>query len=160
MNILITGGAGFIGSHLADALITAGHRVTIIDNLSTGTKEFINPEAEFIEADIRDRDALSFFKTHHFDVIYHEAAQTMVPESIKDPHFDADENIMGLLSILEAARDNEVRKIIFSSSAYIFLRPYQMDDRTLSGPVPHSLRLRLHHSSLQQRLRPASRRSR
>lgn len=120
MNILITGGAGFIGSHLADALIAEGHRVTIIDNLSTGTKEFINPEAEFIEADIRDRDALSFFKTHHFDAVYHEAAQTMVPESIKDPHFDADENIMGLLSILETARDTGVRKVIFSSSAAIY----------------------------------------
>lgn len=120
MNILITGGAGFIGSHLTDALIAEGHRVTIIDNLSTGTREFINPEAEFIEADIRNQDALSFFKTHHFDVIYHEAAQTMVPESIKDPHFDADENIMGLLSILEAARSSGVQKIIFSSSAAIY----------------------------------------
>lgn len=120
MNILITGGAGFIGSHLADALIEAGHRVTIIDNLSTGTREFINPEAEFIEADIRNQESLSFFKTHHFDAVYHEAAQTMVPESVKDPHFDADENIMGLLSILEAARKNDVRKVIFSSSAAIY----------------------------------------
>ena len=120
MNILVTGGAGFIGSHLVDALLSEGHRVTIIDNLSTGTREFISKDAEFIEADIRNRDALSFFKTHHFDAVYHEAAQTMVPASIDDPHFDADENILGLLSILEAARDGGVRKIIFSSSAAIY----------------------------------------
>lgn len=120
MNILVTGGAGFIGSHLVDALLSEGHRVTIIDNLSTGTREFISKDAEFIEADIRNRDALSFFKTHHFDAVYHEAAQTMVPASIDDPHFDADENILGLLSILEAARDSGVQKIIFSSSAAIY----------------------------------------
>lgn len=120
MNILITGGAGFIGSHLADALLAAGHKVTIVDNLSTGTDRFLPKDAEFIEADIRNRDSLSFFQDHHFDVIYHEAAQTMVPASIADPHFDADENIMGLLSILEAARASKVRKVIFSSSAAIY----------------------------------------
>lgn len=120
MNILVTGGAGFIGSHLCDALLAAGHRVTIIDNLSTGTTQFLPKDAEFIQADIRDQEALSFFRDHHFDVVYHEAAQTMVPASIENPRFDADENIMGLLSILEAARRHDVKKIIFSSSAAIY----------------------------------------
>lgn len=120
-NILITGGAGFIGSHLADALLAAGHNVTILDNLSTGTRDFLPKDSEFVEADIRDRDTVSsLFRTHHFDTVYHEAAQTMVPESIHDPHHDADENIMGLLSVLEAARASDVRKIIFSSSAAIY----------------------------------------
>lgn len=120
MNILITGGAGFIGSHLADALLAEGHRVTIIDNLSTGSARFIPEKAEFICADIRDTSSLAFFSDHHFDAVYHEAAQTMVPRSIEDPHFDGDENIMGLLSILEASRKNGVKKIIFSSSAAIY----------------------------------------
>lgn len=120
MNILVTGGAGFIGSHLCDSLLAAGHRVTIIDNLSTGTPQFIPKDAEFIQADIRDQGSLSFFADHHFDVIYHEAAQTMVPASIENPRFDADENIMGLLSILEMARRHNVKKIIFSSSAAVY----------------------------------------
>lgn len=120
MNILITGGAGFIGSHLADALLAEGHRVAIVDNLSTGTTRFLPKDAEFIEADIRDEKNLSFFASHHFDVVYHEAAQTMVPASIDNPRYDADENIMGLLSILEASRKNGVKKIIFSSSAAVY----------------------------------------
>lgn len=120
MNILVTGGAGFIGSHLADALLAKGHAVTIIDNLSSGTTEFLPSEAEFIEADIRSREALRFLAGRRFDVIYHEAAQTMVPASIDDPYHDADENIMGLLSLLEAARAGGVKKIIFSSSAAVY----------------------------------------
>lgn len=120
MRILVTGGAGFIGSHLTDALLAEGHAVTILDNLSTGTKDFLNPAAEFIEADIRDRDALAFLRNGAFDVVYHEAAQTMVPASIDDPYHDADENILGLLSLLEAARRGGVRKIIFSSSAAVY----------------------------------------
>lgn len=120
-NILITGGAGFIGSHLADALLAAGHNVTILDDLSTGTRDFLPPDAEFIEADIRDAAAVAaVFRTHHFDTVYHEAAQTMVPESIRDPHHDADENIMGLLSVLEVARAADVQKVIFSSSAAVY----------------------------------------
>lgn len=120
MNILVTGGAGFIGSHLVDALVREGHHVTVIDNLSTGTREFLNPKAEFIETDIRTAKLADIFHAHHFDVIYHEAAQTMVPVSIDNPHFDADENIMGLLSMLETARKTGVRKVIFSSSAAIY----------------------------------------
>lgn len=120
MRILITGGAGFIGSHLADALIEAGHEVTILDNLTSGTEKFINKKAEFVKDDIRNLEILSLFESHHFDVIYHEAAQTMVPVSIDNPKFDADENIMGLLNILECARKTHVKKIIFSSSAAIY----------------------------------------
>lgn len=119
MHILITGGAGFIGSHLADALLSQGHKVTIIDNLSSGTKEFIPAGAHFIEKDIRE-DLSSVFSENHFDVIYHEAAQTLVPVSIKNPAYDADENIMGLLNILECARTYGVKKIIFSSSAAVY----------------------------------------
>lgn len=120
VNILVTGGAGFIGSHLVDALIKKKHQVTVIDNFSTGTREFLNPEAEFIEADIRTASLEDICLARHFDVVYHEAAQTMVPVSIENPNFDADENVMGLLSVLEAARKTGVKKVIFSSSAAIY----------------------------------------
>ena len=120
MNILITGGAGFIGSHLADALIKLNHNVTIIDNLSSGTKFNVPSEAEFIEADIRTSSIANIFKNHKFDLVFHEAAQTLVPESIKNPYKDADENIMGLINILESCRQTGVKKIIFSSSAAVY----------------------------------------
>lgn len=120
MKILVTGGAGFIGSHLTDALIKEGHDVTILDNLSSGVRENINPCAEFIEGDMRHADLVSLFEKRHFDAVYHEAAQTLVPVSIENPHFDADENIMGLLSVLEAARKTGTKKVIFSSSAAIY----------------------------------------
>ncbi len=120
MKILITGGAGFIGSHLTDALLSEGHQVTIIDNLSSGNKAFVSSDAEFIQMDIKDENVLSLFQSHHFDIVYHEAAQTMVPVSISHPKFDAEENIIGLLNILESARKTEVNKIIFSSSAAVY----------------------------------------
>ena len=120
MNILITGGAGFIGSHLADALIKLNHNVTIIDNLSSGTKFNVPSEAEFIEADIRTSSIANIFKNHKFDLVFHEAAQTLVPESIKNPYKDADENIMGLINVLESCRQTDVKKIIFSSSAAVY----------------------------------------
>lgn len=120
MNILITGGAGFIGSHLADALIKLNHNVTIIDNLSSGTKFNVPSEAEFIEADIRTSSISNIFKNHKFDLVFHEAAQTLVPESIKNPYKDADENIMGLINVLESCRQTGVKKIIFSSSAAVY----------------------------------------
>ncbi|WP_276901618.1 NAD-dependent epimerase/dehydratase family protein [Dialister micraerophilus] len=120
MNILITGGAGFIGSHLADALIKLNHNVTIIDNLSSGTKFNVPSEAEFIEADIRTSSIANIFKNHKFDLVFHEAAQTLVPESIKNPYKDADENIMGLINVLESCRQTGVNKIIFSSSAAVY----------------------------------------
>ena len=138
MRILITGGAGFIGSHLADALVNKGHEVTILDNLSTGTKKFIPPQAEFIQMDIRDDKILSIFQTHHFDVIYHEAAQTMVPLSIEKPKFDAEENIIGLLSVLEAARKTNVSKIIFSSSAAIYGDNLHLPLKETEKPEPTS----------------------
>lgn len=104
MKILITGGAGFIGSHLSDALLAAGHEITIIDDLSSGTKDFLPKEAEFLKMDIRDEKLTDIFKERHFDIIYHEAAQTMVPASIDNPYLDADINISGMLRVLEAAR--------------------------------------------------------
>lgn len=121
MNILVTGGAGFIGSHLTDELIQDGHHVTIVDNLSTGVAKNINPQAEFHQMDIRDGQKLEeIFTQGHFDIVFHEAAQTMVPYSMDHPLEDADLNIMGLLNVLENCRRHGVKKVLFSSSAAVY----------------------------------------
>jgi UDP-glucose 4-epimerase len=139
MNILVTGGAGFIGSHLVDALLAKGHQVTIVDNLSTGTDQFIPKNAAFVKADVRDKENMdALFAKNHFDAVYHEAAQTLVPHSIEDPYFDSDENTMGLLSILEACRKHGVKKIIFSSSAAIYGDNLHLPLKETEIPAPTS----------------------
>ncbi|MCH4166250.1 MAG: NAD-dependent epimerase/dehydratase family protein [Megasphaera sp.] len=121
MNILVTGGAGFIGSHLTDTLVAEGHNVTVVDNLSTGNRDYVNGEATFCQADIRDGAAMdAVFDQGHFQIVFHEAAQTLVPYSIEHPLEDADLNIIGLLNILERCRRYGVEKILFSSSAAVY----------------------------------------
>lgn len=116
MKILVTGGAGFIGSNVVDAFIEDGHEVIIIDDLSTGKRENLNPKAKFFECDIRDALAREIILKERPDIIDHHAAQMSVPASVEDPIFDADVNIKGLINILEAAKDAEVKKVIFISS--------------------------------------------
>ena len=117
MKILVTGGAGFIGSHVVDAYIAQGHDVAVIDDLSTGYREFLNPKARFYQVDLADRDAVrSVFAREQFDLVNHHAAQVDVRVSVADPLGDARTNIMGLLTLLEACRDFSVKKFIFISS--------------------------------------------
>lgn len=117
MNILITGGAGFIGSHVADACIAAGHQVTVIDNLSTGKTEYVPKAARFIEADITDRATMQqIMEMLRPDVIDHHAAHIQVGNSVKDPQFDATANILGLLNLMEPARAVGVKKVIMAST--------------------------------------------
>lgn len=117
MKILVTGGAGFIGSHVVDAYVAAGHEVAVLDNLSTGREENVNPAAALHRVDVTDlggvRDAISSFKP---EIVNHHAAQSEVPKSVADPGFDAHVNIVGGLNILKACVDNSVRKVIFSST--------------------------------------------
>lgn len=121
MNILVTGGAGFIGSHLVDGLIAEGHHVIIVDNLSTGSRKNLNPEAVFYEEDIRHTDALDrIFADEQVQIVFHEAAQTLVPYSMEHPKEDAELNIMGLINVLDMCRKYHVEKIIFSSSAAVY----------------------------------------
>lgn len=116
MKICITGGAGFIGSHIADAYINQGHSVSIIDNLSSGKRENIHPQATFYELDITSPDVHELFAREQFDILNHHAAQMDVRVSVRDPKFDATTNILGGLNLYEAARNTGVKKIIFASS--------------------------------------------
>ncbi len=116
MKILVTGGAGFIGSNVVDGYIAKGHSVVVVDNLFTGSKENLNPAATFCEADIRSKEIETIIKKERPEVINHHAAQISVPASVEDPCFDADVNVKGLLNILEASRKNGVRKVVFISS--------------------------------------------
>lgn len=116
MKILVTGGAGFIGSHLTDAFINLGHEVVVVDNLVTGRKENLNPKAAFYEADIRGPLMTTIFERERFDAVCHQAAQLDVRKSVADPRYDADVNIIGTLNLLEQARATGVQKILFASS--------------------------------------------
>jgi len=116
MKILVTGGAGFIGSNVVDGYIEKGYSVVVVDNLSSGKKENLNPEATFFEEDIRSQEIETIIEKERPEVINHHAAQISVPASVKDPCFDADVNVKGFLNILEASRKIGVRKIIFISS--------------------------------------------
>ncbi len=116
MKILVTGGAGFIGSNVTDAYIENGHEVIVVDDLSSGRIENINPQARFYPMDIRSKEIATLIAVERPEVINHHAAQISVPASVDDPSFDASINIMGLINLLEAARANAVRKVIFISS--------------------------------------------
>ncbi len=116
MKILVTGGAGFIGSHIADAYIENDHDVVIVDNLSTGRRENINPKARFFNLDITAKNIHQLFIEEKFDIVNHHAAQIDVRKSVLDPIYDAGINIIGTINILESAVKSGVKKIIFAST--------------------------------------------
>ncbi|MBI5463379.1 MAG: NAD-dependent epimerase/dehydratase family protein [Ignavibacteriales bacterium] len=116
MNILVTGGAGFIGSHVVDAYIQAGHNVVVIDDLSSGSRENLHPKATFYPLDIRDGKVEEIFRDKRIDVLNHLAAQMDVRRSVDDPSFDASVNVLGGVNLFECARKHSVKKIIFSST--------------------------------------------
>jgi len=116
MNILVTGGAGFIASHITDAYLSAGHNVVIVDNLVTGRKENINPKAHFYQMDIQDEGLLDVFKKYSIEVVNHHAAQMDVRRSVEDPIYDAKNNVLGMLNLLQACAKTGVKKFIFASS--------------------------------------------
>jgi len=116
MKILVTGGAGFIGSNVVDGYIKDGHKVVVVDNLFTGKRENLNPAAAFYEVDIRSPGIEKIIAQERPEIINHHAAQISVPASVEDPSFDADVNVKGLITLLEASRKNRVRKVVFISS--------------------------------------------
>lgn len=116
MKILVTGGAGFIGSHIADAFIAHGHQVTIIDNLVTGRRENVNARAAFHQIDIGDAGVAEIFERGQFDAVCHHAAQMDVRRSVVDPRYDAEVNILGTLNLLQQCQNTGVKKFLFAST--------------------------------------------
>ena len=116
MKVLVTGGAGFIGSHVVDHLIESGHDVAVVDDLSTGRRTNLNPKARFYQADIRSPELREVFAAEHPEVISHHAAQMDVRRSMAEPIFDADVNILGSIKLAELCREFGVRKVIHISS--------------------------------------------
>ncbi len=116
MKVLVTGGAGFIGSHVTDVFLDAGHEVWALDDLSSGRRENLRSEVRLVAADIRSPEAARLVEAERFEVMCHLAAQMDVRRSVNDPRFDADVNVGGFLNLLEAARKAGVRKVVFSST--------------------------------------------
>jgi UDP-glucose 4-epimerase len=117
MKILVTGGAGFIASHIVDAYIEDNHDVVVIDDLSSGKKDYLNPKARFYKADIRDKKIVGeIIAQEKPQVINHHAAQISVRKSVEDPIYDAQTNLCGLLNLLESGKNNGLKKVIFASS--------------------------------------------
>lgn len=114
--ILVTGGAGFIGSTLVDKLIEEGNELVVIDNLVSGKKEYLNPLAKFYNLDICSSEVAVVFSQEKFDFVYHLAAQIDVRKSVSDPIYDNKINVLGGINILENCRANNVSKIIFAST--------------------------------------------
>ncbi|MBX4270560.1 NAD-dependent epimerase/dehydratase family protein [Clostridium estertheticum] len=123
MKVLITGGAGFISSHIADLLIENNYDVCVIDNLSHGKIRNLDPKAKFYNVDIREKEVFDIFEKEKPDVVVHNAAQISVSNSVENPLEDASINIIGTINILEASRQFGVKKIIYPASAAIFGEP-------------------------------------
>jgi UDP-glucose 4-epimerase len=143
MKIVVTGGAGFIGSHVVDAYVAAGHQVLVVDNLSTGKRVQAHGAARLVERDINDPALLDLFQAERPEVVNHHAANPSVSLSNRDPLFDARQNILGTLNVLEAARRAGVSRFIYiSSGGAMYGNPeyLPLDEAHPSHPVsPYAL---------------------
>lgn len=131
--VLVTGGAGYIGSHTVQKLLASGHKVVVVDNLSTGFKEAVSPGAEFYLGDVRDTDFLArVLKESAIEVVIHFAAKLNVAESLKKPVQYYDNNVGGMISLLKACEVTGIKKVIFSSTAAVY------GDSCVVGAIPES----------------------
>ena len=138
MKILVTGGAGFIASQIADAFIDEGNDVFILDNLSTGFEKNVNPKATFIKKDIGDKSLSELFEKEKFDVVNHHAAQMDVRRSVADPAFDANTNILGTINLLQNCIKTGVKKFMFASTGgavYGEQEYYPADEKHPTSPL-------------------------
>jgi UDP-glucose 4-epimerase len=138
MNILVTGGAGYIGSIVVEELINQGEQVVVIDNLLFGHPEAVHPQAKFVQGDLADRAAVkALFDAHDFDGIMHFASHTLVGESMEHPFLYLGTNVRNVLNVLEEAVAHDVKRFILSSSANLFDRPERMpideEERIIPG---------------------------
>jgi len=161
MKVLVTGGAGFIGSHVVDALIQQGYQVAVVDNLSMGRLQNVNPAATFYQADICDPELEGIFDKERPEFVNHQAAQTVIQKSMEDPVFDARQNILGSLNLILQCLRFEVRKIIYASSGgAVYGEPEYcpVDESHSINPVSyyaiskHTVEHYLHLAHLQQML--------
>jgi UDP-glucose 4-epimerase len=139
-NVLVTGGAGFIGSHLAERLLETGHAVRVLDDFSTGRRENVagfEADIELLEGDVRDEGALSS-ALDGIEVVFHEAALASVPRSVIDPVASNDVNVTGTLRLLVAARDAGVRRLVYASSSSVYGNSPDLPKREEMAPSPES----------------------
>ena len=135
--ILVTGGAGFIGSHLTDALVERGHEVAVLDSLISGKRENLSPKAKLIHADVRSDEASEAVEAFAPEVVFHQAAQMDVRRSVEDPAYDTDVNLVGLVRVVEAARKGgALRHVLFAGSGGAM---YGEQD-TFPAPEDHAVR--------------------
>ena len=143
MKIVVTGGAGFIGSHVVDAYVAAGHQVIVVDNLSAGKVEHVNPAARLIEMDVNEPALVDLFLAERPDVVNHHAANASVSVSVRRPRFDATQNVLGTINLLEAAVQAEVSRFVYvSSGGAMYGNPERlpMDEGHPSNPIsPYAL---------------------
>jgi UDP-glucose 4-epimerase len=138
-SVLVTGGAGFIGSHVCEAYLREGWRVTALDNLSSGSRENVPQDADFIEMDIRGPDVGRLLAERHFGLVNHHAAQMDVRRSVEDPRFDASVNVDGLLNLVEASVKSGVQRFVFvSSGGVVYGEPDQLPVTEVAPKKPLS----------------------
>ncbi|MBU1015358.1 NAD-dependent epimerase/dehydratase family protein [Patescibacteria group bacterium] len=135
---IVTGGAGFIGSHLVDGLLLKGARVVVIDNLSTGKKQNLNPKAKFIKMDIRSPRLGRVFRRERPYGVFHLAAIPRVPISVEDPVGTSDVNITGTVNVFRAAKDAEAKRVVFASSSSVYGDQKKLPLRETMAPNPLS----------------------
>lgn len=136
--ILVTGGAGFIGSHLVDLLVSRGHAVTVLDNLSTGSRAYVNPAAEFIDGDVRSEADLAPIFERGVDVVCHIAGQASIRLSYMNPTDDLNVNTLGTINILRQMTAHRVPRLLFASSMTIYGNPTSAPTPETAPPDPVS----------------------
>ncbi len=140
MRVLVTGGAGFIGSHIVDGLILAGHTVFVVDNLSEGNRRNLNPDARLFDISINDPEALGHaFSEAKPEVVSHHAAQISVRNSMSDPAYDVQVNIVGSLNVLQCAVKYETQRLIFASSSAVYSKPLHLPMKESHPKMPESV---------------------